>query len=160
MPHPIPSHEPPDPARHVHTKENKEAFRDSALGDAVSEKSLKDIEKGGDDIAAVPPIAPHAGQAPKDENLVGFDGPEDILNPMNWTRRKKFTVTVLYSTLTFCLTFASSVFSTATFVTAEEFHVSTEVMTLGTSLFVLVSAGSWDIPLSMADRCRDLLLDL
>lgn len=39
--------------------------------------------------------------------------------------------------ITFCITFASSVFSTATFVAAREFHVSTEVMTLGTSLFVL-----------------------
>jgi len=39
--------------------------------------------------------------------------------------------------MTFVITFASSVFSTATQPTAQEFGVSTEVMILGTSLFVL-----------------------
>lgn len=39
--------------------------------------------------------------------------------------------------MTFCVTFASSVFSTAAVVTAEKFGVSEEVMILGTSLFVL-----------------------
>lgn len=39
--------------------------------------------------------------------------------------------------MTLCVTFASSVFSTATFVTARHFHVSPEVMVLATSLFVL-----------------------
>lgn len=39
--------------------------------------------------------------------------------------------------MTFTVTFASSVFSTATDATAEEFNVSSEVMVLGTALFVL-----------------------
>lgn len=39
--------------------------------------------------------------------------------------------------MTFCVTFASSVFSTATIVTARKFNVSPEVMVLATSLFVL-----------------------
>jgi len=39
--------------------------------------------------------------------------------------------------MTVSVTFASSVFSTATRVTARKFHVSEEVMVLGTSLFVL-----------------------
>lgn len=39
--------------------------------------------------------------------------------------------------MTVCVTFASSVFSTASTVTAEKFGVSQEVMVLGTSLFVL-----------------------
>lgn len=49
-------------------------------------------------------------------------------------------VTIVLGLMTFCITFASSVFSTATVSTAIEFAVSTEVMILGTSLFVLVSA--------------------
>jgi len=52
-------------------------------------------------------------------------------------KKKKYTVTIFYASLTFCLTFASSIFSTATMVTAKLFGVSNEVMTLGTSLFVL-----------------------
>jgi DHA1 family multidrug resistance protein-like MFS transporter len=39
--------------------------------------------------------------------------------------------------LTFTVSFASSVFSTATFATADEFGVSCEVMILGVTLYVL-----------------------
>lgn len=46
-------------------------------------------------------------------------------------------VTIVLGFMTFCITFASSVFSTATVPTAIEFGVSNEVMILGTSLFVL-----------------------
>lgn len=65
-------------------------------------------------------------------------GPDDPQNPQNWPKSKKYLVTVLYSLLTFTLTFSSSIFSTATEATSKEFGVSTEVMTLGTSLIVLV----------------------
>ncbi|KAJ5729710.1 uncharacterized protein N7483_004218 [Penicillium malachiteum] len=46
-------------------------------------------------------------------------------------------ITIMLGLMTFCVTFASSVFSTATIVTAKHFHVSPEVMVLATSLFVL-----------------------
>ncbi|OCL10760.1 MFS general substrate transporter [Glonium stellatum] len=73
----------------------------------------------------------------KDPNLVEWDGPNDPENPMNWPRWKKWMVTIVLGFMTFCITFASSVFSTATVPTAIEFGVSNEVMILGTSLFVL-----------------------
>jgi DHA1 family multidrug resistance protein-like MFS transporter len=44
--------------------------------------------------------------------------------------------------MTFVCTFASSVFSTATVATSGLFGVSTEVMTLGVSLYVLVRYSS------------------
>lgn len=48
--------------------------------------------------------------------------------------------------VTFCVSFASSVFSTATTVTASEFDVSVEVMILGVSLYVLGFAfGKWHL---------------
>jgi MFS transporter, DHA1 family, multidrug resistance protein len=56
---------------------------------------------------------------------------------MNWPQGKKWMVTVTFGLMTFCVTFASSVFSNATIDTSVEFGVSTEVTTLGTSLFVL-----------------------
>ena len=112
------------------------------LLDPEHAKEFADVEKGH--AGPVGPDQPQAAsQAAKDRqtqeenNLVGWDGPDDKENPMNWPRKKKYTVTVFYATLTFCLTFASSVFSTATMVTAKKFGVSNEVMTLGTSLFVL-----------------------
>ena len=72
-----------------------------------------------------------------DSNLIEWDGPDDTGNPQNWPRWKKWVITTVLSTLTFCVTFASSVFSAATEATAAEFDVSEEVMVLATSLFVL-----------------------
>ncbi|CEJ58169.1 transporter C36.03c [Penicillium brasilianum] len=72
----------------------------------------------------------------KDPNLVEWDGPDDPGNPQNFSHRRKWTITVIMSLMTMWITFASSVFSTATAVTAKEFGVSTEVMVLGTSLTV------------------------
>ncbi|KAF2836718.1 MFS general substrate transporter [Patellaria atrata CBS 101060] len=72
-----------------------------------------------------------------DENLVEWNGSDDPGNPMNWPTWKKWMITIVLALMTFVITFASSVFSTATMVTAKKFGVSTEVMVLGTSLFVL-----------------------
>ncbi|PMD23913.1 MFS general substrate transporter [Hyaloscypha hepaticicola] len=72
-----------------------------------------------------------------DPNLIEWDGPDDPENPMNWPTSKKWIVTLALGMMTFCVTFASSVFSNATVPVAELFGVSTEVTTLGTSFFVL-----------------------
>ncbi|KAI9702586.1 MAG: Citrinin biosynthesis cluster MFS transporter mrr1 [Candelina mexicana] len=92
----------------------------------------KDVEK-----ARGIPRAQQPGQPEKDPNIIEWDGPNDPENPMNFTKRRKWIITVTMSGLTFCITFASSVFSTATVATAEKFGVSNEVMILGTSIFVL-----------------------
>ncbi len=101
----------------------------------------KDIEKG-DPGPQDHNEADHGdmdrGQTKEESNLIGWDGPNDPENPQNWSKSKKYTVTIFYSSMTFCLTFASSIFSTATHVTAKLYGVSDEVMVLGTSLFVLV----------------------
>ena len=78
-------------------------------------------------------------KAPKDPNIVDWDGPSDPDNPKNWSSGRRIWITLCVSSLTFVITFASSVFSTATEVVSKKFHVSQEVTTLGTSLFVLVS---------------------
>ncbi|KAL2000332.1 hypothetical protein VTN02DRAFT_3272 [Thermoascus thermophilus] len=88
----------------------------------------RDVEKTA---AGVPDKPPE-----KDPNLVEWDGPDDPENPQNWPKWKKWLITMTLSTLTVWITFASSVFSTATLATAKEFGVSTEVTTLGTSLVV------------------------
>ena len=101
----------------------------------------KDIEKGDPKSNQDHHVDQHHqdDRKPKEEtNLIGWDGPDDPENPQNWPKSKKYTVTIFYASMTFCLTFASSIFSTATEVTAKLFDVSNEVMVLGTSLFVLV----------------------
>lgn len=70
-------------------------------------------------------------------HVVGWNGPDDPENPMNWPRAKKWRITMVTAMITFCVSFASSVFSTATQVTAVKFNVSLEVMILGVSLYVL-----------------------
>ena len=75
----------------------------------------------------------------KDPNIVDWDGPNDPENPKSWSTGRRVWITLSVSSLTLVCTFASSVFSTATEVVSRKFHVSQEVTTLGTSLFVLVS---------------------
>ncbi len=69
--------------------------------------------------------------------LVEFDGPDDPLNPQNWPFRQKVYTTALFSATTFGATFGSSVYSSGTRAVSEQFGVSTEIATLGLSLFVL-----------------------
>ena len=76
-----------------------------------------------------------------DSNVVGWDI-NDRDNPANWCRNRKWTISLCMGLMTFVCTFASSVFSTATVATSELFDVSTEVMTLGVSLYVLVRYSS------------------
>ncbi|KAK3082325.1 Citrinin biosynthesis cluster MFS transporter mrr1 [Coniosporium uncinatum] len=80
---------------------------------------------------------PDNGEEEKDPNLIEWDGPDDPENPLNFSPMRKWIITISMGLMTFVITFASSVFSTATQPTAREFGVSTEVTTLGTSLFVL-----------------------
>jgi len=97
----------------------------------------EDVEKqrnGNNDEQQQQPEKEKEGKNP---NLIEWSGPEDPENPMNWPKSKKWIVTMTFGMMTFCITFASSVFSTATMATAALFGVSAEVMTLGTSLFVL-----------------------
>jgi Ca2+/H+ antiporter len=74
----------------------------------------------------------------KDPHLVEWDGPDDPENPQNLPVWRKWVITMILTSLTICVTFASSVFSEATVATAQEFGVSTEVTTLGTSLPLVV----------------------
>lgn len=73
----------------------------------------------------------------KDPNVVDWDGPDDKANPMNWAPARKWFIAVCMGLMTFVVTFASSVFSSATMVTAMQFGVSSEVMILSVALFVL-----------------------
>lgn len=96
-----------------------------------------DIEKGGSlELPTNAPVEPDARRS----DLVEFDGPDDPGNPKNWSKGKKWVVTMSMASLVFTVTMSSSIFSVAIGVVAEEFDVSTEVSTLGVALFVLVRA--------------------
>ena len=61
----------------------------------------------------------------------------DREDAMNFSKGRKWTLTVLQSLSTFALTFASSVYAGGIGGVMERFDVSKEVATLGLSLFVL-----------------------
>lgn len=90
----------------------------------------RDIEAALECIQIVP-------REEDDSKLVTWDGPNDPENPMNMSGKKKWSIVFATGLMTFCISFASSVFSTTTVVTAEEFGVSEEVMILGVSLYVV-----------------------
>ncbi len=69
-------------------------------------------------------------------DLVDFDGVDDPYRPLNWAMKKKVITTALYGFTTMASTWASSTFAAGTQQVADEFHVSTEVSTLGTTLFL------------------------
>ncbi|KAL2864466.1 MFS transporter [Aspergillus lucknowensis] len=110
--------------------EAEKASQHAPSRDLEKEEEALDLESGND--------AQHSSEegTPKDPNLVEWEGPDDPENPQNMPVWRKWIVTMTMSSMTMWLTFASSVFSTATTVTAKQFNVSTEVMTLATSLVV------------------------
>ncbi|KAI4216394.1 MAG: hypothetical protein LQ351_001404 [Letrouitia transgressa] len=73
----------------------------------------------------------------QEEYVVEFDGPDDPLHPQNWPVRKKVLIAVMLGYTTMISAFGSSIFSAATLVVSAAFGVSTEVGTLGLSLYVL-----------------------
>ena len=78
------------------------------------------------------------GKEPEKTDIVEWASLDDPDHPQNLSKPMKWFVTLTYGLMTFVVTFASSVFSTANEATSAEFHVSTEVMTLATALTVLV----------------------
>ncbi len=95
----------------VHSNE-----KDSEKGEPGS-KENNEVDQGNEDKR----------QIELDANFVGWDGPDDPGDPQNWSKRNKHTTTVFYAPLTFCLTFSSSIFSTATMVTAQMYGVSNQI---------------------------------
>jgi len=90
--------------------------KDLEKGEPGSKKNNK-VDQGDEDKR----------QIEADTNLVGWDGPDDPGDPQNWSKRNKHTITVFYATLIFCLNFSSSIFSTATMVTAQLHGVSNQI---------------------------------
>ena len=98
--------------------------------DIEANVQLHDLENGSKNEVA-------NEETVSDPNIVDWQGDNDAENPMNWTFRRKVWMSAMASFMTFGVSFASSVFSACTEVTAKEYNVSKEVMVLGVSLYVL-----------------------
>ncbi|KAJ3549222.1 hypothetical protein NM208_g624 [Fusarium decemcellulare] len=69
-------------------------------------------------------------------STVSFDGPEDPLHPYNWSRPKKIAFVAIVTAKIFAVSFASSIFGSASSVLTQEYDVSSVVVQLGVALFV------------------------
>jgi MFS transporter, DHA1 family, multidrug resistance protein len=73
----------------------------------------------------------------REEYVVEFSGFDDPRHAQNFAFKKKLIISVVLVFDSLAATFASSIFSAATVAVGDEFNVGREVVTLGTSLFVL-----------------------
>jgi multidrug resistance protein len=75
----------------------------------------------------------------KDVNLVTWDGPDDPMNPKNWSRQRKWAATITVSLFTFISPVSSSMIAPALHNIAVEFHEdpNSSVVPLALSVFVL-----------------------
>ncbi|KAL2162333.1 hypothetical protein VTH06DRAFT_7246 [Thermothelomyces fergusii] len=74
----------------------------------------------------------------KDPNIVTWDGPDDPMNPMNWTMRKKWTNIAVLATMTFITPLGSSMFAPGIPRLVQEFGVeSSTTKTFVMSVYIL-----------------------
>ncbi|KAH8729533.1 major facilitator superfamily domain-containing protein [Ilyonectria robusta] len=112
---------------------NSRPSTSEALSRAVSQNGYgcEDGANSSDDQAQDSP-------AEKDPFEVGWDGgDEDPMCPRSFGKVKKWTITVIVSMASFCVTGASSIYTSTYMQMEAEFGNSRIVSTLGLSLFVL-----------------------
>lgn len=71
-------------------------------------------------------------------NIVRWTVLDDPGNPQNWTFRRKVGVTGIWVYACLATAIASSIFSSSSQAISVEYHVSSTVVTLGVSLFMIV----------------------
>ncbi|KAI9734971.1 MAG: hypothetical protein M1834_002053 [Cirrosporium novae-zelandiae] len=99
--------------------------------DIHSEEQDKDLE-----VAGLP--AADIDEEPKDPDLVTWDGPQDPANPMNWTMKKKWVLTVLISIFTFISPVSSSMVTPALTILGKDLGIQSEIeVEMALSIFVL-----------------------
>ncbi|QIW98849.1 hypothetical protein AMS68_004367 [Peltaster fructicola] len=94
--------------------------------------------------------------------VVEFDGSDDPCHPRNWPTGRKALIAIIACLGSFVACFDSAIFAAGAEEASQELHVSSEVIALGTSLFVLgFSFGPLFAPMSeMVGRRWPLLISM
>lgn len=104
-------------------------------------ESDRDLEPGygpGESQPAQGTEKPSQGSiTDNDDNIVGWDGPDDPECPRNWPARRKVLFVIVTSGMITCVSFGSSVFAPAEHVFAGAFGVPLVVGQLGVALWIL-----------------------
>lgn len=127
----------PEAIRRIETHRSQHA---GTVGASTVESRLtrtitrRRTEKPLPDLGAGKPFPPPLPD--REEYVVEFDGVDDPQHAQNWPMKKKLFLGAILAFDALAATMGSSIFSAATRAVSAEFHVATEVGTLGTSLFV------------------------
>jgi hypothetical protein len=92
----------------------------------VSATMEKDIEKGAE--AKSSSSIDDSEEPVVDPNIVDFDGPDDMENPLNWTYWKKWGMVMLISAITFLTPLASSMFAPGVPEVMREFRSTNDML--------------------------------
>jgi hypothetical protein len=119
----------PTNAGSIHQADNNASSRSrSATGDGKNSSTTmeKDIEKGEDTrpTASTRQLEEEAASS----NIVDFDGPDDMENPINWKTSKKWIEISLVSMITFLTPLASSMFAPAVPEVMREFNSTSDLL--------------------------------
>ncbi|BFZ53575.1 hypothetical protein PYCC9005_000602 [Savitreella phatthalungensis] len=125
------SSEPSPPSDSRHTGETIEG--DGAL--LPSTNDPQDHQSGDSEGTLTPTVT--GTHAEKNVLQVEFSGPDDDMNPHNWSLKKRWGVTLCTVLVCFIVGFASSVDSVAIKAAAQEFGVSEIAQTLEVSLYLV-----------------------
>jgi hypothetical protein len=77
------------------------------------------------------------GQGTEEDPFIVEFQKDDPGNPMNWSQFRKWFITAIVTFSVFATTFTSSAYSASANELMPDFNMSTEVFTVGLSLFVL-----------------------
>ncbi|KAF4122536.1 Sugar (and other) transporter [Geosmithia morbida] len=99
-----------------------------------------DDDSHDDDYQSIPSREDVESALSAEDNLVTFDGPDDPANPLNWSRRAKWTATILVSSFTFVSPIASTMLSPSLPDLEDEFGTSGFETNLIMSIFLLAYA--------------------
>lgn len=91
----------------------------------------KDIEKGGasrEGSTFTTPDAKVEAQEIEDSNVVFWDGPDDLENPLNWPNSRKWAAIGMVSAVTFLTPLGSSIFAPGVPSVMEEFHSNSQIL--------------------------------
>lgn len=85
------------------------------------------------------PTSQEKTQQPPSEKTAAleWDGPDDVDNPLNWTRKRKIFYTAIPTGIATVCTIASSIYTPGRDGVVQEFGVSAEVAILPFSLYVV-----------------------
>jgi DHA1 family multidrug resistance protein-like MFS transporter len=122
----------------TYTRQNSDAGSIKTDEADLDDEQYGEKEDGSNESSESQDATPPGPPSNEERNdIVTWDSEKDPDNPQNWSRAFRWYTIMILACMTFVVSFGSSVWSTATTVTATEFGVSQEVMILGVSLYVV-----------------------